>query len=275
MTDHARPVTGTRTFAAGHRPGRRAATIGRYELSTDRVLVTIGGTRRPTSTRRRRGVAAWPDADVDRASAPPESHRSRLTSSRSPPRRHARRRVHTRPSHRRRPSPRSRRRPSTAPPTPAPHRRGGDRQWPASSAPTASAASPTSISSRPSRTPSAGRRAHRLVGAAARSSSARTRAARATCSWRRSRPARRASASTSTSSGVVPTPALAFLAGQPGRSPPGSWSPPRTTRPTTTASRSSTRDGLKLDDDDRGRAGAADLAGRGARRRRQRASSAG
>ena len=48
--------------------------------------------------------------------------------------------------------------------------------------------------------------------------------------------------------GVVPTPALAFIAGQRRRSRPGSWSPPRTTRPTTTGSRSSTRDGLKLDD---------------------------
>ena len=55
--------------------------------------------------------------------------------------------------------------------------------------------------------------AHQVVGAGRRRwSSAATPAARATCSWRRSPPARRAWAPTSTRSGIVPTPALAFLA---------------------------------------------------------------
>ena len=44
-------------------------------------------------------------------------------------------------------------------------------------------------------------------------------------------------------SASCPTPALAFLAGTGRRSRPGSWSRPRTTRPRTTASRSSTRAG--------------------------------
>ena len=89
--------------------------------------------------------------------------------------------------------------------------------------------------------------AHRLVGRAARSSSARTRAGRATCSWPRSRPARRASASTS-SRGVRPDAGPRVPRRDRRRSRPGSWSRRRTTRPTTTGSRSSTRQGLKLDD---------------------------
>ena len=76
-------------------------------------------------------------------------------------------------------------------------------------------------------------------------------------------------------SASCPTPALAFLAGERRRSRPGSWSRPRTTRPTTTASRCSTRDGPQARRRDRGRARAADLARRRARRRRQRRRSAG
>ena len=77
---------------------------------------------------------------------------------------------------------------------------------------------------------------------AARSSWARTRAARATCSWRRSRPGRRAWASTSTRSGSSRRRPSRSSPG-PASSRPGSWSRRRTTRPRTTASRCSTRAG--------------------------------
>ena len=92
--------------------------------------------------------------------------------------------------------------------------------------------------------------AHQVVGAGRLARRrARTPGGRATCSWPRSPPARRAWARTSTRSAIVPTPALAFLAARPPSSRPGSWSRRRTTRPRTTGSRCSTRAGLKLDDD--------------------------
>ena len=67
--------------------------------------------------------------------------------------------------------------------------------------------------------------------------------------------------------GVVPTPALAHWR-EAGRSRPGSWCRPRTTRPTTTDSRCSMARRAQARRLDRGRARAADLALRGPRRRR-------
>ena len=88
----------------------------------------------------------------------------------------------------------------------------GLRRWDDCSARMGSVASPMSTCGRRWRSPSAARPRDGWPSRVRPSSSARTPVDRVTCSSRPSSPARPASASTSTSVGVVPTPALAFLA---------------------------------------------------------------
>ena len=123
-------------------------------------------------------------------------------------------------------------------PTPAPERR--LTECPDCSGRTGSVASPTSTSSRPSPTTSVVPPRAISGPTAARSSSVRTPAGPATCSSRPSRPAPPAWASTSTRSASCPTPGPGVPRRPRRCSSAGSWSRRRTTRPTTTASRSST-----------------------------------